>query len=99
MKVICQIYRSSRDSGMYLYCRKDQGTSKVPEELMQRFGRAEPAMVLVLDENRKLANADIGKVLQSLDEKGYYLQLPPLQQMDAEAAAVRSHNSKLDSGR
>ena len=96
MKVICQIYRSSRDPGMYLYCKKAEGLEKVPEALMQRFGRAEPALVLALDKNRKLAHADIEKVLAKLDSDGYYLQMPPLSQMDAEALAVQANNSKLN---
>lgn len=95
MKVICQIYRSTRDSGMYLYCKKEDGLSKVPEALMQRFGRPEPAMVLALDEQRQLAHADIQKVLQALAEPGYYLQMPPAETLEAEAAAVREHNAKL----
>lgn len=95
MKVICQIYRSSKDSAMYLYCKKEDGLNKVPEPLMQRFGTAQPAMVLVLDENRKLANADVSKVLAALQDPGYFLQLPPASAVDREAAEVASQNSKL----
>lgn len=95
MKIISQIYRSSKDSGMYLYCRKDEGLTRVPEALLARFGTAQPAMVLVLDENRKLANADISKVIQSITESGFYLQLPPSSDLDAEAMALAQQNSKL----
>ncbi|MBU2885942.1 YcgL domain-containing protein [Gilvimarinus agarilyticus] len=95
MKIICQIYRSTKDSGMYLYCKKEEGLSKVPEALMNRFGRAEPAMVLMLDEKRKLANADITKVMAALQEAGYFLQLPPATIASEEAQAVAVKNSKL----
>lgn len=95
MKIICQIYRSCKESGMYLYCRKEDGLTNVPEDLMARFGRAEPAMVLLLDENRKLANVDVAKVISALQETGYFLQLPPVSDMEQEALAIAARNSKL----
>ena len=95
MKVICQIYRSKREEGMYLYCRKEDGLDKVPEPLRKRFGVAEPAMVLALDSNRKLARVDVNKVIASLDEPGYYLQLPPRIEPDAQVTDIQSRNSKL----
>lgn len=52
-------------------------------------------MVLVLDENRKLANADVSKVISALQETGYFLQLPPASDLDQEAAAIAARNSKL----
>lgn len=95
MKLITQIFRSKKEEGMYLYVKKEEALTRVPEELMKLFGRAEPAMVLVLTPERKLAHADVTKVIESLNEKGYYLQLPPRDQVDQEMAAAREHNSKL----
>lgn len=95
MKIICQVYRSKREEGMYLYCRKDEGLDKVPEPLRKRFGIAEPAMVLVLDGTRKLARVDVKKVMASLDDPGYYLQLPPRPDLDAQVSTIQQHNSKL----
>lgn len=95
MAVICQIYRSRKEEGMYLYVKKAQGLSIVPEVLLKRFGRAEPAMVLSLTADKKLARADIAKVLAALDEPGYYLQMPPSIAPDAQAEKIQQHNSKL----
>lgn len=95
MSTICQIYRSAREEGMYLYCRKAEGLESVPEELLQRFGRAEPAMVLLLTPEKKLARADAGRVLEALAEKGYYLQLPPVPYMDDSARDLAARNDKL----
>lgn len=95
MKIICQVYRSKREEGMYLYCRKDEGLERVPEPLRKRFGIAEPAMVLVLDGSRKLARVDVDKVMASLDEPGYYLQLPPRLDLDLHVNNIQQHNSKL----
>jgi uncharacterized protein YcgL (UPF0745 family) len=80
---------------MYLYCRKDEGLDKVPEPLRQRFGTAEPAMVLVLDGSRKLARVDVNKVMASLDDPGYYLQMPPRPELDPQVSDIQSNNTKL----
>jgi uncharacterized protein YcgL (UPF0745 family) len=98
MKIITQIYRSAKNEGMYLYVKKEEALTRVPEELQKLFGRAEPAMVLLLTPERKLAHADIEKVAEALKTQGYYLQLPPREQQDEESARIRELNSKL-SGR
>ncbi|MBA6419510.1 YcgL domain-containing protein [Pseudomonas neustonica] len=77
MKVLCSIYRSSKKMGMYLYVPREKGLAEVPAELKTLFGRAEHAMDLVLTEERKLAQEDIGKVLLNLREQGYHVQMPP----------------------
>ncbi len=77
MKRICTIYRSSRREGMYLYVDKKDDLAKVPEALLEQFGKPQHAMVLLIDRDRKLARADAGKVLDAIAEHGYYLQMPP----------------------
>jgi len=95
MKVITEIFRSAKEEGMYLYVRKEEGLSRVPEELLRHFGRAEHAMVLLLTPERKLARVSAAKIIESLQTQGYYLQLPPATTTDQEMWQVRSHNSKL----
>ena len=95
MKVISEIYRSPKEEGMYLFVRKDEGLTRVPEALLQRFGKPQQAMVVVLTPEKKLARASAEKVLESLDAHGYYLQLPPMVGEDTEMQQVRSHNSKI----
>ena len=75
--VLCQIFRSTRQNEMYLYVNALEGLSRVPEELLERFGEPEPAMSLVLNAERKLVRADVSRVLEALDAPGYYLQMPP----------------------
>ena len=76
MKLITQVYRSTRKQGAYIFVEKSFDTSKLPEELLDILGKLEPAMVLALDANRTLANADPVKVLRAIESHGYYLQLP-----------------------
>lgn len=77
MKRICSIYRSSRVEGMYLYVDKKEDVARVPEALLQKFGRPELAMTLLLHPERKLARADVNIVLDGIAKHGFYLQMPP----------------------
>lgn len=75
--LICTIYRSSKVEEMYLYVDKKEALARVPEGLLQRFGRPQPALTLVLSPARKLARADAAKVIEAIEKQGFYLQMPP----------------------
>ena len=92
-KRICSIYRSAKQEGIYLFVDKTEDTQRVPQELLKRLGKIELAMTILIHNQRSLALADPQKVLQSIVEQGYYLQLPP--RPDQSMAAIRSKNSKL----
>ncbi|UUQ63765.1 YcgL domain-containing protein [Pseudomonas fuscovaginae UPB0736] len=77
MKHICSIYRSPRKNEMYLYVLKSEALARVPEPLLQAFGKPQHAFDLVLTPERTLAREDIHKVLDNLDKQGYHLQMPP----------------------
>ncbi|GAB2656075.1 YcgL domain-containing protein [Vibrio panuliri] len=74
--MLCAIYKSAKKEGAYLYVPKKDDFSQVPDQLMQMFGK--PTMVMVVNlSGRILAQVDIEKVKQSMNEQGYFLQLPP----------------------
>lgn len=73
----CVIYRSTKRDQTYLYVEKKGDFSRVPEELMKGFGTPVLAMMLPLDGSKKLAQADLDKVKNALEQDGYYLQIPP----------------------
>ena len=77
MKVICDVYRSTRHSEMYLYVKREEGLSRVPQDLLEKFGKPEKALSLTMTADRRLAKEDPVKVMQNLDDPGYHLQLPP----------------------
>ncbi len=77
MKHLVEIFRSSRKEEMYLYVEKARGLVDVPEVLLKQFGEAESVMTLVLEPDRKLARANAAEVLADIEEKGFYLQMPP----------------------
>lgn len=92
-KTICTVYRSPKEEGMYLYVERKTDLTRVPEELLKQFGKPELAMTLVLTPDKKLARAEAPRVLEMIEEKGFYLQMPPLREDDMQD--LRNKNSKL----
>ncbi|ENP8322277.1 YcgL domain-containing protein [Vibrio vulnificus] len=74
--MLCSIYKSSKKEGTYLYIPKKDDFSQVPDTLMQMFGK--PSHVMTVNfEGRSLALVNIEKVKESLNNEGFFLQLPP----------------------
>jgi uncharacterized protein YcgL (UPF0745 family) len=91
--ILCEVFRSPRREGMYLYVERAEGLARVPEELLQRFGAPEPALVFRLHGERRLARASAAEVLKALAAQGFYLQMPPVPgavNKDAEPGAQRT---------
>ncbi|MDR9440490.1 MAG: YcgL domain-containing protein [Halomonas sp.] len=76
-KLLCEVFKSSRKEQMYLYVDKRQGVEEVPEVLLERFGKPQPAMTLILTPEKSLGRARAMDVMAAIREKGYYLQMPP----------------------
>ncbi|MCL4106591.1 UNVERIFIED_CONTAM: hypothetical protein GTU68_009725 [Idotea baltica] len=75
--MLCQVFKSKRNPEMYLYVDKSVGLTDVPAPLLKRFGDAEPLMVVLLGEGKKLARANPVQVVQEITDNGFYLQMPP----------------------
>jgi uncharacterized protein YcgL (UPF0745 family) len=76
-KRICKIYRSSKKEEMYLYVDSGEDLSRVPEALLSQLGQLSLVMTMLVREEKKLARAEAPKVLAEIEEKGFYLQMPP----------------------
>ena len=77
MKILCDIYKTASKDEMYLYLNRAKGFESVPEALLKSFGEPLLVTTMVLTETKKLARADIEKVMADLSVKGFYLQMPP----------------------
>ena len=84
----CDIYRSSKKDEMYIYIARPNHPNEdvdhdnpfgdvVPEAIRTAFVRASFVMHLQLSESRKLARANVLHVMDSLQTKGFFIQLPP----------------------
>lgn len=75
--MLSAIYKSTRKVDTYLFVEKRDDFSKVPEALLNTFGKPVFVMLINIGNRENLAGADIKKVKQNLAEQGYYLQIPP----------------------
>ncbi|HEY0721671.1 MAG TPA: YcgL domain-containing protein [Gammaproteobacteria bacterium] len=77
MSTTCTIYKSLSKDGLYIYLRDREMLATLPEALLKSLGNTELVMELELTPERTLARADVKEVIKSLDEKGFYVQMPP----------------------
>lgn len=77
----CDIFKSSKKDEMYLYVlhkeNQDESLESVPASVLNAFGRLTFVMSLDLDEKRKLARVNVLHVMDSLQTKGFFIQMPP----------------------
>lgn len=93
--MLCSIYKSSKKDEMYLYVTRPNESEAetfepldaLPEVVRPAFGRATFVMHLELTETRKLARVNVLHVLDSIQTKGYFLQMPPEGLIDPNAVA------------
>lgn len=76
-KLLCNVYKSLRKEETYLYVSLKDDLTRVPEVLLETFGAPQLVTKLLLTPERKLARMKAGNVMESIEEKGFYLQLPP----------------------
>ena len=73
----CKIYKCSKKSDVYLFVREQDELSDIPDELMRSLGNLTFVMDLRLDSDTSLANSQPDDVIQSIEDQGFYLQIPP----------------------
>lgn len=75
--MLCAIYKSLRKEGMYLYVAKRDQFDRVPEDLRQMFGKPQFVMMFNLAGEKQIKGADNREILQTIENQGFYLQMPP----------------------
>lgn len=76
-KLICEVFKSSRKDEMYLYVDKRQGLVDVPAPLLETFGKPVPVFTMLLTADKKLSRVNAADVIEGINDKGFYLQMPP----------------------
>lgn len=84
-RAFISIYKSARRVEMYLYTKRGAPLDELPESLRDHFGKAVHVMDLLLNPDRKLARVEATRVLDGVKDKGFYLQLPPPQEIHGNA--------------
>jgi uncharacterized protein YcgL (UPF0745 family) len=73
----CFIYKSSKKDELYLYLLEKDNFSNLPPVLLDSIGAPLFVMEIELTPKRKLARADSGLVMRQLQERGFFVQMPP----------------------
>lgn len=76
-KQIVSIFKSPKKDEMYLYVTKQAKLAEVPSALLELFGKPVHVMDLLLTPEKTLARVDTTKVMTEIEEKGFFLQMPP----------------------
>lgn len=82
----CVVYRSGRKAETYLYVAADLPFDDLPAELRERFGEPTFVMRLELSPKRKLSRVAVERVIEGLENDGFFLQLPPRLPIEEEIA-------------
>jgi uncharacterized protein YcgL (UPF0745 family) len=70
------VFRSSKNDDTYLFVRRGQKWEALPESLRGIFGQPVHSMDLILTPDRKLARTTGRQVLEAIDDKDFFLQMP-----------------------
>lgn len=73
----CWIYKGNTREETYLFLPRENDTERVPPALLAELGTLEFVMQLSLSPQRRLARANPEAVMSALEQRGFYLQLPP----------------------
>lgn len=75
--MICEVFKSRRQTGAYLYLPKGAVWEELPAALTAAFGTPEKVMTVPLTAGRKLAHIEVDRLSALLTDQGFYLYLPP----------------------
>lgn len=70
-------YRSPKKEELYLYVTEGKNLEDLPNELLVMFGEPQHVIDFELNEQRKMPRCEPLEVMKKIQQKGYYLQMPP----------------------
>ena len=71
------IYKTARRAETFLFVPAGVSPDAWPDGLAETFNPAEHVMCLALTEQQRLAAQPATEVMAAINERGYFLQLPP----------------------
>lgn len=70
-------YKSPKIEDLYLFVPEETALDQLPNELLVMFGEPKHVINFELSPEKKLAQEDPKVVLEAIQTKGYFVQLPP----------------------
>ena len=92
-KRFCSVYKSSKKKEMYIYVDRKQDLSELPETLQNVFGAPVHVLDMILTPDKTLARVDAKNVLEAIKEKGFFLQMPPVQDLDIAGEVLKPRDA------
>ena len=81
-EIECAVYKSNKKDETYVFIPTSTPLSDLPDELLKVLGQAEMVMTLMLTPEKKMARGTAAEVIKSIEEQGFYLQMPINPQLD-----------------
>lgn len=75
------VYKSPRKADTYVYLPSDAEFESLPEALQAQFGEGTAFLEFELHAERYLAQAEAPQVIEAIEVQGFYLQLPPREEV------------------
>lgn len=79
----CEVYRSNRKAGTYLFVAVAEDLGNLPDGLTAPLEPLEWVMAIDLAERETLAAIRPATVIDSIESRGFFLQLPPGEETDS----------------
>lgn len=70
-------YKSPKTEELFLFIPQDKPLDDLPNELRVFFGEPKHVIDFELTAEKKLAREDANEVLKNIEQKGYFMQMPP----------------------
>ncbi len=78
----CHIYKSLKKDETYVFIPVTTELTDLPKELLTVLGQTEKIMTLNLTPARKMARGTAEEILNSIEQQGFYLQMPENPQLN-----------------
>lgn len=89
MKAKCNVYKSANKAETYLYLKTGHRIEDLPDGLRQLLGELSQILHLDLCETSKLAQVKALDVIESLNQQGFFLQMPPGEHLKSQTPGTR----------
>ena len=83
--MLCFVYKAVSKPGTYVYLRDRDGLERLPRELASGLGALQFVMELELTPERRLPGTDATALRTNLVQRGFHLQMPPLERQPGES--------------
>lgn len=89
----CAVYKSLKKDETYVFIPTTTSLSDLPDDLLKVLGQTELSMTLNLTAEKKMARGTAADVIKSIEEQGFYLQMPINPQLNKNP--LPSHNERF----